>query len=351
VAARLNAPVLGADSSTPIDKGWQTSFSWRNQKSDRHFTGRHEDKERLAEGSEVINWINQAEFTITRTFSPRTSLTLGIPYLMAIRSNPLRDPAQGNEVVDRTETQARGIGDITLIPRWWVFDPNKSHRGNLLLGMGGKLPTGENDVQDSRLVRDPNSGTFVPAVRTVDQSIMPGDGGFGIVLDLQGFYRFNSRFAGYATGTYLVNPEEKSDVLTYRNGAGEEVMSIPDQYLYRIGGAFYPGKGFGLDLGWRIEGMPTHDLIGGSDGFRRPGYAASIEPGISWTRGAHTFSVSVPYAIHRNRFKSVPDLDSPPRHGDAAFADYVILVGWFHRFGEGEKVAPATSPAQPPTSP
>jgi hypothetical protein len=344
VAARLNAPVLGADDITPTERGWQIAFSWRNQKSDRHFTGSHEDKERATEQSEVINWVNQAEISLTRNFSPRTSLTVGIPYLMAIRSNPLR---VAGEVVDRTETQARGFGDVTIVPRWWIWDPVKNPRGNIALGMGGKLPTGENSVQDTRLIADPNTpGAFIPTVRTVDQSIMPGDGGFGVVLDMQSFYRFwGNKAAAYATGTYLVNPEEKSDVRTYRGGAGEEVMSIPDQFLYRAGASFFPGKGFGLSMGWRMEGIPTHDLVGGSDGFRRPGYAASIEPGVTWTRGAHTFSLSVPVAIHRNRFKNVPDLDNPPRHGDAAFADYVILAGWFHRFGDGRPSLPVTEPS------
>src|SRR2546428_2548519 len=35
-----------------------------------------------------------------------------------------------------------------------------------------------------------------------------------------------------------------------------------------------PERGVSLSLGGRIDGIPYHDLIGKSDGFRRPGYVA-----------------------------------------------------------------------------
>jgi hypothetical protein len=81
----------------------------------------------------------------------------------------------------------------------------------------------------------------------------------------------------------------------------------------------------------RWEGIPVHDLVGESDGFRRPGYAASVDPGFSYTSGQHTFSLNVPFAIHRNRTQSVPDREGDD-HGDAAFADYLVIFGYFRRF-------------------
>ena len=77
--------------------------------------------------------------------------------------------------------------------------------------------------------------------------------------------------------------------------------------------------------------MPVRDLIGKSDGFRRPGVAVSLEPGLIYTKGKNTWSFSVPVAVYRNRKKSVPDI-TDGRHGDAAFADYLILVGYSRRF-------------------
>jgi hypothetical protein len=39
----------------------------------------------------------------------------------------------------------------------------------------------------------------------------------------------------------------------------------------------------------------------------------------------------VPIAVQRNRQQSVPDLVDDG-HGDAAFADYVVLLGYWQRF-------------------
>jgi hypothetical protein len=350
----MNAPVIGAEAGYAGPGTWSTAYSWRYQKSDRHFTGSHEETHRQAEGSEVINDIHMLELALTRTITERFSLTIGIPYFMMERSNPIRDPSQpdnpfGNSpVAARTVTQARGIGDISAVARFWAFSPPTHPRYNLSLGIGLKLPTGENNVQDTRQVRvdDPTTTTepfeLTNVVRTVDQSIQPGDGGFGAILDLQGFYRFGKdKGAAYLTATYLVNPANTSGVATYRGDnddllsgtpGSEAYMSVADQYLYRAGATWFPTPRLGLSLGARWEGVAVRDLVGGSDGFRRPGYAFSAEPGLSYTNGPHTFSLGVPIALHRNREQSVPDMEVDD-HGDAAFADYVIVVGYVRRFG------------------
>jgi hypothetical protein len=179
------------------------------------------------------------------------------------------------------------------------------------------------------------NGQQVNTIETVDQSIQPGDGGFGALVDLQVFQRLaHSGFALYGSGTYLINPSNTNGVRTYRTAVGEEIMSVADQYLARVGVSYTDAswRGFGASLGGRMEGVPVEDLIGGSDGFRRPGYAVSIEPAVSYSRGPHTFSLAVPYAVERNRQRSVADRLVPGRHGDAAFADYVILLGYWRKF-------------------
>jgi hypothetical protein len=85
------------------------------------------------------------------------------------------------------------------------------------------------------------------------------------------------------------------------------------------------------NFGGRIEGVAVTDLFGPSDGFRRPGYALSLEPGFSYTRGRDTWLVNVPVAVSRNRKRSVSDFQDG-RHGDAAFADYVLLLGYSRNF-------------------
>jgi hypothetical protein len=77
--------------------------------------------------------------------------------------------------------------------------------------------------------------------------------------------------------------------------------------------------------------VPVRDAFGSSDGFRRPGYAISVDPGLVYARGRYLFAVNVPFAVERNRRRSVTDLRNGS-HGDAAFADYVLTLSVTRRF-------------------
>ncbi|HEX4964937.1 MAG TPA: hypothetical protein VF173_29270 [Thermoanaerobaculia bacterium] len=323
--------MLGVQDNYSGPDKWQVSSSWRYQRSFRHFVGSKEQVNREEDGSQVINKIHQAEIGIRYNASDIWSVSVGIPYLMAQRSSPIR--GANNVVVDRTITHSDGVGDVTVTARRLLWHPRDHPDGNISLGLGIKLPTGQYSVTDTRtkLV----NGQFVNSIETVDQSIQPGDGGFGAILDFQGFQRIaHSGFALYCSATYLFNPSNENGVKTFRTGLGEETMSVADQYLARLGASYAnpSWKGFGVSLGGRVEGVPVEDAIGGSDGFRRPGYAVSIEPAVSYSHGAHTFSLAVPYAEYRNRQRSVADRLVPGRHGDAAFADYIILLGYWRKF-------------------
>lgn len=329
----MDAPVLGAfDELVASDKKWRVSLSWRYQRSDRHFRGTHEERNRQFEDSEVINTLSLAEIGVRYDFSLQNSLTVTLPYLMATRSHPIRDA--NRDVVGRSLLNSRGLSDMTVVGRRLLWDPAKQPKGNLSLGLGVKLPTGADNVLDTR-ERLGDDGEPVLSVETVDQSVQPGDGGFGFIVDMSAFRQLGSRgeLALYASGAYLINPEGTNGVHTFRRRPGEQIMSIADQYVFRTGLLASPKswKGFAVGLGGRIEGVPVHDLIGSSQGFRRPGYAISAEPSLTWTRGDHSVSLAVPIALQRNRQRSVPDLANN-HHGDAAFADYLILAGYWRRF-------------------
>ena len=90
-------------------------------------------------------------------------------------------------------------------------------------------------------------------------------------------------------------------------------------------------RGLAVNLGSRVEGVPVRDLIGKSNGFRRPGYALSVFPGFEYSRGRATWTFNLPVAVLRDRARSVPDLQDRG-HGDAAFADYVWLMNYTYRF-------------------
>ena len=88
---------------------------------------------------------------------------------------------------------------------------------------------------------------------------------------------------------------------------------------------------FMASAGIRMECIPSEDLVGGSKGFRRPGYVIAAEPVVSHMGKKATVYISVPVVLERNRTQSYSDkLRSTPTtkvQGDAAFADYSVNIG------------------------
>jgi hypothetical protein len=82
-----------------------------------------------------------------------------------------------------------------------------------------------------------------------------------------------------------------------------------------------------------VEGLPAHDLIGGSDGYRLPGYSVSIEPGVSLSHGKDFLEVGVPIAVYRYGLDSVPlQRIHSPNIGRASFADWQLNITYSHLF-------------------
>jgi len=338
VLARQSVPGLGAQCSPSAEsKGdsylgeghWQISVGYRWQRSHRHFVGTEEQKERERQDSEVVNNIHLLDFAATYAVNPRFSLTVSVPVLIARRVVP------GTVFLNRVPpvlnapdqiSHSNGIGDIAITGRVWLVRPPAENRQNISIGFGIKLPTGNIDEQST--IQDISG-----AVRRVnDQSIQPGDGGTGLIADLQAF-KGVGRATLFFSGTYLFNPRNTNGVQTGRARPSEAIMSVADQYLGRAGVVVPVPKArrFALSLGARIEGVPVSDLLGGSEGFRRPGYAISADPGLIYFRNKEIWSLSVPIALFRNRQQSITDLRDR-RHGDAAFADYFVTVGYSRRF-------------------
>lgn len=110
-------------------------------------------------------------------------------------------------------------------------------------------------------------------------------------------------------------------------------MSVTDQYLYRGGVSRAVPRVAGLfaSIGGRMEGVPVRDAFGRSGGFRRPGYAISVDPGFLYSRAGYLLSCNIPWAVERNRKRSVTDYGNNI-HGDAAFADYTLILSLSKRF-------------------
>jgi hypothetical protein len=286
-------------------------------RSARHFVGTVEQKERQEEGTAVVNKVHLFDVAVGYALTPRVTLTASVPIMFAKRKSG-RTP-------DRI-FHSNGIGDISLGARMWLIRPPSESRQNVAFGVGIKLPTGKPDVTNTFMT------ATGPVTSVADQSIQLGDGGVGAVFDLQAFkaVKFMTFFAA---GTYLVNPRNTNGVQTGRSRPSEAIMSVADQYAARVGVAVPAPKIRGLSMSFagRIEGVPVRDIIGKSEGFRRPGYAISVEPGFLYTRGRDTWSISMPIAVERNRRRSVTDI-MDGRHGDAAFADHILMIGYSRRF-------------------
>jgi hypothetical protein len=296
---------------------WQIAIGYRRQVSFRHFVGTVEQKEREEQRTAIYNYVNLFDVGLTYAVTRRSSISVGIPFMFATRFRQ-STPDQA--------TQSAGLGDISMSFRTWLLPPPAESGQNISIGVGVKFPTGKPDVRDTVVTA---AGTVT---QVVDQSIQLGDGGTGIVLDMQAFKNV-WRTTLYASGVYLINPRNTNGVRTGRARPSEAIMSVADQYLARAGVVFPVRKvqGLAFSFGPRIEGVPVRDMLGKSEGFRRPGYAISLEPGMIYTKGKNTWSVSAPIAVERNRRRSVTDI-MDGRHGDAAFADYVVLVGFSRRF-------------------
>lgn len=318
-------------------KGWQLQANSRYFKSYKHFVGTIEQKERVENGTEVINHSFSADFTLNRILNNRWSLALNMPFLSNVRSSLYEHGGNAGGAAARHSTRSQGIGDIRFSAYHWLFDPVKSHNGNLQLGLGLKLPTGDYRVQDYFYKLD-GSYTIGP----VDQSIQLGDGGTGFSLELNGFHSFNHKWSLYGAGYYLINPREHNGVSTARGGTSTttaiqyftSVMSVPDQYMLRGGANFMSGI-HTFSAGLRMEGIPSSDLIGGDKGFRRPGYIITAEPTITRATKKGFFFVSLPVALQRNRTQSYSDklrtaasTTGVKVQGDAAFSDYLLNVGF-----------------------
>ncbi|MEY4709523.1 MAG: hypothetical protein RLZZ512_1426 [Bacteroidota bacterium] len=342
--------VAGGSSLALLPKQWQVGANYRYFKSFRHFKGDEEQYDRLVKQTQVINYSNTLEISASYGLNTRWQLNLLLPVSYTDRSSYYEHGGQSATFAGARRTStAAGLGDARVGVSRWLWNPITHSKRNISLGVGLKLPTGNWNVQDSFynvMITDPTTG--LPGRRTVyrpvDQSIQLGDGGLGLAIEMQGFWEMNHGFYTYANAYYLINPRGVNGTLTNRSATvngkvytNEYMCSVPDQYAARLGFlAQCQTPGLSISWGGRIEGVPVWDLVGESLGFRRPGFAVSVEPGVNYMKGKTTVNLNVPIAVYRIRTQSVTDkqiqdFSGVARNGDAAFADYLISLGLTYR--------------------
>lgn len=336
------APAGSADYFKQRNGHWQVSAGYRFFRSYKHFVGADEQTQRVEQGTNVINVSHAIDLGLTYMVNQRLSFSVNLPLQNNDRSSLYEH--YGNAVAQnpqqkRFHTGSQGIGDLRLSGSYWLVNPVKLPKANLSVGLGVKLPTGNYRATDDfhKLTKE---GVDYTINQPVDQSIQLGDGGVGVSVELQSYASITKTLTAYANGFYLFNPRETNGVV--RNPTATTIdlvtgtFSVADQFAARVGlsQSIKAIPGLAVMLGGRVEGVPAIDAFGGSSGFRRPGYIVSVEPGLSYMRHKTSIAATVPVAVYRNRITSYADRLDPLglKHGDAAFADYLVSINvsrWF----------------------
>ena len=309
---------VDADGNKRLEDRFTLGIGYRWLPSHRHFVGTVEQKQRAILGTEIVNHTHIMDFSLTYDLTKRITLNTSIPVIKSYR-NQLYAPT--------AEFRVFSQGDATFGFRAWLFRPPSESRRNIGIGLSLKTPTGRFRVAQDAV----RAGQTLRA--TADQSIQPGDGGTGFVADVNAYSPTYLNSWLFFQGTYLFNPRNTNGVSTFRTRRYENVFSVADQYLVRGGltRTIPKLRRMAFSIGMRMEGVPVRDLLGRSDGFRRPGYSLAVDPGWMAAVGKYSFSVSVPVAVRRDRKRSVTDYLNN-FHGDAGFADYSIIAGVTRRF-------------------
>jgi len=310
---------------------WQLNINNRYFKSHRDFKGKVDQQ--TAKANEGVVKSFTTDISITRLLANGWSLSLSIPIASNSRTASLE---HGGANTTRHTTHSFGIGDTRFTAYKWLLKPAAKQRGNIQLGLGLKLPTGAYNYQDYFYRNDSTK-----VLAAVNPSIQLGDGGTGIITELNTFYNLNAArtITLYGNFYYMANPREQNGT-AITNGrvppkidslANNIVLSVADQYAIRAG-IDYSLKSWSFSLGVRDEGTPVHDLLGGSEGIRRAGHNLSIEPGILYKMKSMSFYTYIPVIVGRETKQTLPDLYKTKYTNtytltQGGFADYIVFVG------------------------
>jgi hypothetical protein len=333
ILLRQTSPLFGTTGSSNQEVGtWSLTFTGRSSTADIHYNGSVRQRQRETEGTYVVNRQNSVTATISYQLSPRIGLNAGVPFVEASWGIP--SPRAGGPAA-RANENAHGLGDLTTLARVSLFNPLTTFRTwNLQFGGGVKFPTGNNKSVD--VFPDGNGNNNLP--RYVDISVNPGDGGWGFIIDLQG-YKSIGRFLAFGSSTWLANPRDTgapSRGNLVISTTPSNVNTVSDQFIVRAGTTFTITRQIAASIAWRMEGVPRYDVFGASHGFRRPGVEMYWEPGVTVGAGRHSVSFNFPIGYYFNRFRN-PYTGTP---GDSTFPEYVSIATYSMRLGRIEPKHP-----------
>ena len=331
--------IIGVSQFQPAENAftasqWTLNISNRYYKSFRDFRKTTDILTPLQ--NEAINRNYSIDFSVTHLLPNGWSLSLALPVLANSRE---ASAEHGGPNTTRHTTRAFGLGDIRFMVSKWMLKPKEDQKFNFQLGLGLKLPTGDYKVQDY-FYRNDTTKVLAP----VNPGIQLGDGGTGIITEINGYYQVTKSLNLYADLYYMSSPREQNgaSVLSGRTPtaiqikAGIPEASVTDAYVVRAGAYFNLKDRLTLSAGVRNEGVPVHDFIGGNGGTRRPGHYLSIEPGIIYRLNNMSWYLQIPMNISRSIDQSVQDevvtvLTNTFTSSPGGSANFQVLFGAFFK--------------------
>ena len=319
---RFTAPIgLGGEGEAyQPGQQWRVTVAYRRLMSNQWFIGTERADDQAPGGVAPRFSIHTVVADIAYSFSDRFRARLSVPWSTGSFRRIWPDGVSH-------EQRATGIGDVSVQGEAWILEPRTHSRGNIGVGLGLKAPTGSHTHASQFYTA---SG---PVDFPADQTIQPGDGGWAILTQVQGFGQVSSRTSLYGFGSYMISPKERSDVSN--SPTSTTLWSVPDVYSVRAGAAFdlLPDQGLTVSLGARLDGIPTRDLIGGGDEdtIKRTSYIVYADPGLSLSVGMNSFTLSVPWRVKLNRTLSLAEQEGNG-FNTGGFAKYLVFASYSRRF-------------------
>jgi hypothetical protein len=324
--SRFTSPSLGALGGSGGDiylpRGvWQLGLGYRYVNSDQLIVG-HEARNDLAPGG-IGSFVHSQSLNISLVYgvTDRLSLTLNAP---VSRGSVETGYADGL----RHTNSSAGLGDLSASASYWLrnaqaFQPG----GNVAIGFGVKAPTGKKDIQGTFWKAD---GTSIPF--PVVPTIQLGDGAWGFVVNTKAFRPVMERSYLYGGGSYTLVPKKTTGVM--RSPTSTVPWSAPDSWDANVGLSTIVSSAMGLSVnfGALAYGTPRRDIIGGrDDAHRLPATVAYVSPGIGITRGAQTFTFSVPVRAYMDFRPSYVD-QAAGKPGGGGLARRLVLASYAVRY-------------------
>lgn len=320
--SRFATPLSGAQGDVYLPKGaWQIGTGYRSYNANQRVVG-HTVFDFLPDGRPA-NHIGastidlNAEYALTN----QLALVLDVPYVRANSDTWYPDAL-------RHAVSTSGLGDVTLVARQWLrgaglFQPG----GNLSIGLGVKAPTGRHDYPTNYWMANGSVIQFPAHVSTE-----PGDGGWGVIVQSEGFEPVLGQMYLYGAGTYTMSTK-KTNGIPIAPGSTTS-WGVPDTWDGRAGIAYavWPERGLSTSLGLRFDGTPVGDVLGGKDNFQRfPAIGGFVEPGLSFSMGRHNLQVTVPLRIYQDYRRSAVDVATGAA-GGGGMTKYMLVTSYSARF-------------------